>query len=445
MTRYVIIGGSAAGIQAAEDIRRLDARGEIIVLSAEKHYPYSRCLISRYAEGKLTAEQLRFRTGHFFEDWRVRGLLNTLVERIDPQAKQVHCADKTALSYDKLLLATGARPATPRIPGAQLSNVFTFHTLEDAERITNAARTGEYAVVLGAGFVGLEAAYALARIGKKVTVVERAGQILPNQLDLAGSRVIQDDLERSGVRIILNSSVSEVRGEGQVRHVVLTDHSIIPADLVVLATGIRPNKELAEAAGLATNRGITVNEYMQTSDPDIYAAGDVIEIEDVATGKRVCSATWFNAILQGRFAAYNMAGRRRPYTDAVGIQNAVQFHRVPAISFGQTLVGVEDTEEYEVMTLEKGDVYKKLVLQENRLCGMIFVGDIAKAGFYAALIRHRVGVSKVKDKLLDNDFSYAYVFKEHQFGQRTPYGATAPEWESATFWAQRPQSVGIAR
>ncbi len=443
MTRYVIIGGSAAGIQAAEDIRHLDAQGEITVLSAERHYPYSRCLISRYVEGKLTAEQLRFRTGHFFEDWRVRGLLNTLVERIDPQAKQVYCADKTSLPYDKLLLATGARPATPRIPGAQMGNVFTFHTLEDAERIASAARTAEYAVVLGAGFVGLQAAYALFLTGKKVTVVERAGQILPNQLDLAGSRVIQEDLERSGVRIILNSSVSEVRGDGQVRHVVLTDYSIIPADLVVLATGIRPNKELAEATGLATHRGIVVNEYMQTSDPDIYAAGD--EIEDVATGKRVCSATWFNAILQGRFAAYNMTGRRRPYTDAVGIQNAVQFHRIPAISFGQTLVGIEDTEEYEVMTLQKADVYKKLVLQENRLCGMIFVGDIAKAGFYAALIRHRVDISKVKDKLLDNDFSYAYVLKEHQFGQRTPYGATAPAWESVTFWMQRPQNVGIVR
>jgi NAD(P)H-nitrite reductase large subunit len=375
----------------------------------------------------------------------VRGLLNTLVERIDPQTKQVHLADQSALPYDKLLLATGARPATPRIPGAQLGHVFTFHTMEDAERIVDAARTGEHAVVLGGGFAGLEAAYALARTGKKVTVVERAGQILPNQLDLAGSRIIHDDLTRSGVHIILNASAAEMRGEGQVRAVALTDQSVLSADVVVLATGIRPNKELAEAAGLATNRGIVVNETMQTSNADIYAAGDVIEIEDIATGRRVCSATWFNAILQGKFAASNMAGRRRPYSDAVGIQNAVQFHHVPAISFGQTLVGVEDTEEFEVMTQEKTGVYKKLVLQENRLCGMIFVGDIAKAGLYAAVIRHRLDISGVKERLLDSDFSYAALLKEHQFGQRTPYGNTAPEWESATFWAQRPQSVGITR
>jgi nitrite reductase (NADH) large subunit len=445
MTHYVIIGASAAGIQAAEDIRRLDAQGQITVLSAEKHYPYSRCLISRYVEGKLAPADLQFRTGHFFEDWGVRGLLNTLVERIDPQTKQVHCADKSVIPYDKLLLATGARPATLRIPGVQLNNVFTFHTMEDAERIVTAAKIGENVVVLGGGFAGLEAAYALVRSGKKVTVVERAGQILPNQLDPAGSRIIHEDLAHSGVKIILNSSVSEILGGSSVHSVALTDHSILPADIVVLATGIRPNKELAEAAGLATNRGIIVNEFMQTSNPDIYAAGDVIEIEDVATGRRVSSATWFNAVLQGKYAGFNMAGHRRPYSDAVGIQNAVQFHHVPAISFGQTLVGVEDTDEYEVITLETAGVYRKLVLKENKLCGMIFVGDIAKAGFYAAIIRHRLDIFKVKDKLLDTDFSYAYLFRNHQFGQRSPYGATAPEWENADFWLKRSQSVGITR
>ncbi|MHB1357533.1 MAG: NAD(P)/FAD-dependent oxidoreductase [Anaerolineae bacterium] len=445
MTHYVIIGGSAAGIQAAEEIRRFDAQGEITVISSEKHYPYSRCLISRYVEGKLTLEGLRFRTGHFFDDLGVRGLLNVRVERIDPPTRQVFCADGSVFGYDKLLLATGARPATPRIPGTQLSKVFNFHTMEDAEHITEAARNCEHAVVLGGGFAGLEAAYALVRTGKKVTVVERAGQILPNQLDTAGSRIIHEDLAHAGVHIILNSSVSEIRGEGSVSDVVLSDHSAIPADLVVLATGIRPNKELAEEAGLVVNRGIIVNEYMQTSNADIYAAGDVIEIEDVATGRRVLSATWFNAVMQGRFAGSNMAGRHRTYTDAVGIQNAVQFHHVPAISFGQTLVGVEDTDEFEVIAQEKAGVYKKLVLLGNKLVGMIFVGDIAKAGLYAAIIRHRLDITRVKDRLLDNDFSYAYLLKEHQFGQRTPYGTTSPEWDNAAFWTQRAQSVGIVR
>ena len=142
MTHYVIIGGSAAGIQAAEDTRRLDRTAEITVVSAEKHYPYSRCLISRYVEGKLTPEGLRFRTGHFFEDLGVRGLLNTRVERIDPAAKQVYCADgDAACPTTSCCWRPGRGRRRRRIPGAQLGNVFTFHTMEDAERIVNAART----------------------------------------------------------------------------------------------------------------------------------------------------------------------------------------------------------------------------------------------------------------------------------------------------------------
>lgn len=443
---YVIIGASAAGMQAAEDIRALDAQGDITVISAEKHYPYSRCLISRYVEGNLPAKGLCFKTDHFFQDRRVTGMLDTLVERVDPQAKQVHLASGKALAYDRLLLATGSRPFVPRIPGAELGRVYPFHSMADAERIAQAATLAHRAVVLGAGFAGLEAAYALARRGIGVTVVERMGQILPNQLDWVGSQIIQDDLARSGVRILLNTSVSSINGTGDVSSVTLTDNTSLLADLVVLATGIRANKELAEQAGLATARGVVVNEFMQTSNPDIYAAGDVIEIDDITTGRRACSATWFNAVVQGKYAAFNMTGHRRVYSEAVGIQNAVQFHRVPAISFGQTLVGADVDEAYETMTLRKGDVYKKLVFRDNILYGMIFVGDIAKAGFYAALIRHRVDISAVRERLLDDDFSHAAVLGQHTFGQKNPYAQTAPEWEEAdSFWAARPRAVGIVR
>ena len=344
-----------------------------------------------------------------------------------------------------MLLATGSRPHIPRIAGVELGNVHSFHSMEDAERIADAAQTVDSVVVLGAGFAGLEAAYALARRGKKVTVVEMMGQILPNQLDWAGSQIIHQDLERAGVQILLNTSVGAINGETSVSSVTLTDNTNLLADLVVIATGIRANKELAEQAGLATNRGVVVNETMQTSNPDIYAAGDVIEIEDISTGRRVCSATWFNAVVQGKYAAFNMTGRKRVYSEAVGIQNAVQFHHVPAISFGQTLAGGEIDPDYETMALQKDGVYKKLVLKDNVLRGMIFVGDIAKAGFYAALIRHRVDISSHKTRLLDDDLSYASVMGQHSFGQKSPYTETAPEWGNAGFWAVRPSAVGIVR
>lgn len=447
--KTVIIGGSAAGIQAAEDLRRLEPGAQITVISDEPHYPYSRCLISRYVEGKLPAQALRFRTGRFFEQYNIDGWLGARVERIDPAAGHVELADGRQAPYDRLLLATGSRPFIPNIPGLDLGNVFTFHSMADAEAIvaagSEAQRGAESVVVLGAGFAGLEAAYALARQGKQVTVVERMGQILPNQLDWTGSGIIQSDLESSGVRILLDNSVAAIEGAGVVSSVSLTDRSSLAADMVIVATGTRPNVELAQQAGLTTQRGIVVDAYLQTSAPGIYAAGDVIEIDDIATGRRGCSATWFNAVLQGKFAASNMAGRRRIYSDAVGIQNAVQFHHLPAISYGQTLVGAEVAEDFEVMTLHRGSVYKKLVLKANILRGMIFVGDIAKAGFYAALIRHRVDLSEVKPRLLDDDFSYAAVMDQNSFGQKNPYANTDPAWQSDTFWAQRAQAAGIVR
>ena len=422
--RYVIVGASAAGMQAAIELRGLDPSSLITVISAEPHYPYSRCLISRYVEGKLRPEELCFKTSHAFEDHRISARLGQRVESVDRQGSQVVLQTGETVPYDRLLLATGARPFVPPIPGIDLGGVHSFHSLADAEKIVEEAENADQIVVLGAGFAGLEAAYALARRGKSVTVVERMGQILPNQLDAVGSEIIQRDLEGTGVHILLNISVASITGDGRARSVTLTDNSSLPADMVIVSVGTRPNVDLAQAAGLTTGRGITVDAYMRTSDPHIYAAGDVIEIDDVTTGRRMMSATWPNAILQGRYAAANMAGRRRMYTDAVGVQNAVQFHHLPAISYGQTLVGADVDETYQVMTRREGDTYRKLVLRDGTVRGMIFVGDIAKAGFYAALIRHRVDVSAQRERLLDDDYSYAAVWPQNSFGQENPYVAS---------------------
>jgi len=426
--RYVIIGASAAGAQAAEELRRLDREAKITVITAEKYFPYSRCLISRFVDGRLGEDNLYFKTKHFFKDYRVEGVLNARVTGIDKGAKKVVCEDKKEFPYDRLLVATGSSPWLPKVDGVGLEGVFSFHSLDDAHSVLDRMKQTDRAVVLGAGFVGLEAAYALSKRGLKVTVVEKASQILPNQLDVTGSQIIQRDLEELGVEIILDESLVSINGgkgggkgeNNEVRSVTLADKSQIPCGVVIIATGMRPNKEVAAESGVGTGRGILVDEFLRTSEPDIYAAGDVIEVDDVATGKRITSATWFNAVLQGKFAAYNMAGLRKIYYQAVGIQNAVQFHQVPAISFGKTQVDAEDEQDYDVISIHKGKVYKKLVLKKDRICGMIFVGDIARSGFYAALIRSRVDVSGYEDKLLDSDFSYAY-FKDLNFDQYRPY------------------------
>ncbi|MDD2239372.1 MAG: FAD-dependent oxidoreductase [Kiritimatiellae bacterium] len=419
---YVIIGASAAGAQAAEDLRKLDPDGDIRILTEEAGPPYSRCLISRYADGRLQERDLYFKTDHFAADHRIHYSSGVRVTSIRPGSNTVICDNGETVVYDKLLLATGSRPWLPAIPGCDLEGVCTFHSLKDAQAITAQTSPTQTVAIIGAGFAGLEAAYALARKRLKVTVVERCGQILPNQLDAQGATIIHRDLERMGVQIILNQSVAAINGSDRATGVMLAEKPQVQADFVIVATGTEPNKGLAAQAGLETARGIRVSNRLQTSAPHIFAAGDAIEIDDVSTGKRMPSATWFNAVLQGKYAAYNMAGRTRPYTGAVGIQNAVQFHQIPAISLGQVLVDSDSRENVEVVSLSEGDaIYKKLVLKDGRIVGMVFVGDIQKSGFYGALIRDQVDVSRFRHKLLDKDFSYAAVHRGPQFGQRSPY------------------------
>lgn len=419
---YVIIGASAAGAQAAEDLRKLDPDADIRILTEEAGPPYSRCLISRYADGRLQERDLYFKTDHFAADRRIHYSSGVRVTSIRPGSKTVVCDNGETVAYDKLLLATGSRPWLPAIPGCDLEGVSTFHSLKDAKTIFTQTATARTAVIIGAGFAGLEAAYALARKGLKVAVVERCGQILPNQLDAQGAAIIHRDLERMGVQIILNQSVAAINGTDRATGVILAEKPQVQADFVIVATGTEPNKDLASHAGLETARGIRVSNRLQTSAPHVFAAGDAIEIDDVSTGKRMPSSTWFNAVLQGKYAAYNMAGRTRPYTGAVGIQNAVQFHQIPAISLGQVLVDSDSRENVEVVSLSEGEaIYKKLVLKDGRIVGMVFVGDIQKSGFYGALIRDQVDVSRFRHKLLDKDFSYAAVHDGPQFGQRSPY------------------------
>lgn len=438
--RYVIIGASAAGAQTAEDLRKLDKDSKITVISAEKHLPYSRCLISRLVDGRLVEDNLYFKTKHFFEDYNLEGVLDTKIVGIDRKAKRVISEDNREFVYDKLLIATGSSPWVPKIDGIDLNGVYFFHSLDHARGIIKSIEEAERAVVLGAGFVGLEAAYALSRRGLSVTVVEKASQVLPNQLDNVASQIIQRDLEDIGVEIILNESLTSINGTNSVHSVTIADKSQIQCDLLIIATGMKSNIGLLEKTGIRTDRGVVVDESLRTSDPDIFAAGDVIEINDISTGRRVTSATWFNAVLQGKYAAYNMAGLDRKYSEAVGIQNAVQFHQIPAISFGKTQINEEDEPYYDVMSVHKEKVYKKLVLKDGKICGMIFVGDISKSGFYNALIRHQVDVSKYITKLLDSDFSYAY-FKEENFGQYSPYTKVDDSWERPDWWAHRVEYI----
>ncbi|HHX50099.1 MAG TPA: NAD(P)/FAD-dependent oxidoreductase, partial [Clostridia bacterium] len=287
--------------------------------------------------------------------------------------------------------------------------------LDDAREIKETARRSRRAIVVGGGFVGLEAAYALYRWGLEVTVIEKQPQILPEQFDARAAAILQNDMQAEGLRIITGNGISEIIGPSRWlrlfgkngKGVILDSGERLKAELVVLATGTRPNTFLADQAGVSINQGIIVNSFLKTSVPDVYAAGDVVETIDAVSGKVGLSPIWPNAVVQGRIAGLNMVGKHRLYSRQIGMQNAVEFREVPAMVIGLTQVPL-DGEELVVYQPNRS-FYKKLVLRDDVLLGMILVGDVSQAGVYAALIKNKISIKPFKHYLLNNDFGYSSI------------------------------------
>lgn len=418
MVRHLIIGNSAAGITAAEILRRLDGRAGITVVSDEAEPAYSRCLLPDFLAGRKTGADLRIRPADFYAGNRIDRVSGRVL-RVDPRSRQVLLENGGCLDYDRLLIATGARSAFPPVPGLSGPNVTGLRTMADARKIVQLAGNVRRVLVVGAGFVGLETAYALYNRGLEVTVVEKMPQILPGQFDATAAGILQRDMHAEGMRIILGAGIKEVLTPSgflnffnkSAQGVLLDNGDRLKADLIVVAAGIRPNVELVQDTGISTGRGITVDQFMRTSVPGVYAAGDVAETEDVVTGRVGLTPIWPNAVSQGKTAAWNMAGQPRPCSGSLGMQNAVEFREIPSIAMGITQGGDPGL---EVMTAGQPgqNVYRKLVLRDNVIVGMILVGDISGAGVIGALIRKHADVRKFKDDILRGRFNYGYMLAE---------------------------------
>lgn len=416
--RHVIIGNSAAGVSAAEAIRRLSPRDSITIISEEDYPAYSRCLLPEYLAGHIGEDRLRIRSGSFYDSMRIEAKLGKKAAGIDTVNRRVLLENGEKVPYDRLLIATGSVTTFPPLEGMDSPGVFGLRTLADAQRILKAAGSARRAVVVGAGLVGLEAAYALYRRGLEVTVVEKAPRIVPQQFDSTASRVLMKDMESEGIRLILNTGIKGIAGTPlwerlfgrKGKGVVLEDGGRLKCEIVVVATGARPNTDVVRDTGIKVNRGIVVNDYMQTSVPGVYAAGDVAETTDIVTGQRSVTPIWPNAMVQGRYAGCNMAGYPRRYSGLIGMQNTVEFREVPAIAAGLTQA---DPGEYEILTDYRPvhNTYKKLVLKDSVLKGIILVGDISNAGVLSALIRKKTDVSSFKHLLLLDDFGYGHFLR----------------------------------
>lgn len=388
--RHVIIGGSIAGISAARAIRDIDADADITLISAEAAKPYFRPMITTVIEQSHAGIEL---PGSPLETCGIRTVYDR-ARGIDPDAKDVELESGGRLKYDKLLIATGSRAVMPEIAGLAGADVFVLRTLEDARNIQIASKSRKNIVVLGGGFVGIKAAIALKRLGLTVTMIEKLDRVLYEKCDKRGSAIILNLLKRFDIEIVTNQSDYEIlRSGGAVRSVRLASGRIIDADMIVVAVGTRTNTEPFRDSGVRVNRGIMVQETLQTNLSDVYAAGDVVEYRDTASGLLAVSALWKNAEEMGKVAGRNMAGSDMKYTGFLSLMNNVQVLDVPVTAIG--LINPQ-ADGYEMFAESSGDFYRKLVFKNDLLVGVLFIGITEKTGVYAYLIKSRIPLGKLK-------------------------------------------------
>jgi len=403
--RHVIVGASAAGMAAAEAIRKRDPITEIVMLSNETHPPYYRPLIPYLIYKEKTGEDILRQARLTPSNLDLR--LGVRATRLDPKNHTLTLEHDEILSYDHLLIATGASPIRPDISGLDGPGVFYLRTWADAEEVARAAKDAKYAVILGAGRIGMKSAFALRHLGIEVIVVELLERIVPQQLDVASAAIFAQAVAEAGIRTILGQTLKAVNHEGKrVTSVTLDDGSNLKADLVIVGVGVRPNLELAVSGGLHVYKGLLVDEHLRTSDTHIFAAGDVVETKDVVSGGSIVSGIWTNAADMGRIAGDNLAGGNSTYEGAFSLLNAMELGGLPVVSVGdiEALPG----DGIEVFTELRGQTYRKLVFDGDRLIGLILVGQIERAGIYQTLIREKANVSGLRRELLGPRFHYGH-------------------------------------
>lgn len=403
--RYVIVGACIAGISAAKAIWSGDPGASIEIVSDEKAKPYYRPMIPFL----IKKEDIDIT---FENDLLGKKSVTLVYDRatgIDTGTKGVTLASGKKLSYDKLLLATGSRPVVPDIPGMKGAGVFTFRKRDEALEIRAYARGRKKALVIGGGLIGLKAAIALKELGLEVTVVEKLPQILLQRLDRKGASVISDVIRKSGISIVTGDSVSEIiREAGNLRAARLSSGLLVESEMVIVAVGTKPDLGLLKDTGIKGNKGILINESLQTSVPGIYAAGDVVEYNDLSTGMPAVSGLWTNAEEMGRLAGKNMAGGNSKYSGFLSVLNSTEFLGVPVMSIG--LIEPEE-KEYEIITEDNIGSYRKLVFKGDLLVGAVFIGEVANAGIYTNLIRNKIPIGGLKEEAIKGNLGYIHFLK----------------------------------
>jgi nitrite reductase (NADH) large subunit len=376
----VIVGAGIAGISAAESIRRDAPAARIILLSKETDLPYYRLNLTRYLAGEITAADLLIHPEEWYRENAIDLRLGSELRDLDPDKRQLTLTTHEILRYDRLILAMGSHPFVPPIPGVNRENVTVLRTLRDADRILDQCRPGVPCAIIGGGVLGLETAGALARRGVSVTLLEGFGWLMPQQLNQAAGELLGQCASDLGITIRTNVRIAQIDGDDRVRSIILENGEIIPAELVIVAAGVRSNTYLLRRAALEVNQGVVVNDLLQTSREEILAVGDISEHRGVSYG------AWAPAQYQGVIAGLNALGSTTEYA-GIPRSNTLKILDGELFSVGQ--VHPADG-SFQVFESKENLQYHYFVFRDGRLVGAILLGDMQLAAAIKKLIEKKV-------------------------------------------------------
>ena len=410
--QYIIIGASAAGMAAAEAIRRLDSEGSVTVLSDEQDMPYFRPMLPFIVSGKKKFPEMMLIGQGPYRGANIDVRINSRVEAVNTADQKVSIKSGEELPYDKLLIATGSVPNIPSdIAGVEAEGVFVLRTIADACAMAHRAETARHAVMLGGGLLNLKAAFALLERGMNVTLIVKSPEVLSKLMEPDDTVLIRNALNKAGLKLVTGSSVTRILSDSSgVIGVLLDSGREIPCQMVCIGKGIRANVEFLDKSGILVNQGVVVDKFTRSNIQNVFAAGDVAVTLDPIAGERIVTGLWTNAAEMGSCAGRNMAGQPGIYSGTFGILNAAQVADEPFVSMG--IVHTKGT-AYEIHITATPETYRKLVFTPDgtRLVGALFIGDISKAGLYRYIIREMMPIKDIKSEIVNHRLHYGHFLR----------------------------------
>lgn len=410
--KYVIIGNGTAAVGCIEGIRSVDKESPITVVSAENHHVYCRPLISYYLEGKTDLERIKYRADDFYEKNNCTVLYGSVAQSIDKDSKKVKLENGDTVDYDELCAATGSSPFVPPMDGLEnVEKKYTFLTLDDALEIEKSITEESNVLIIGAGLIGLKCAEGIHGRVKSITVCDLADRVLSSILDGESAKTVQNHLEENEISFMLSDCVMKFENNTA----FMKSGKEVPFDVLVLAVGVRANTKLLFDIGTEGTRGVKVDEHMQTSISEIYAAGDCTESTDITDDNVKIMALLPNAYMQGFCAGINMAGGEKVFDNAIPM-NSIGFFGLHLMTAGSRFDKENGGEEYK----EANENHlKKLFMKSNRLTGFILVGDVERAGIYTNLIRNKAPLDSLDFEALKktpNLFAFNSEYRRKKLG-----------------------------